>query len=226
MKILLLEDDILLNEAITKYLTTIGHAITSARDGNVCLEILEKVKFDLLIFDINVPNIDGLSILEILHTQKKIMPVIFISTLIDIEDISRAFELGCYDYLKKPFHLKELNLRIDRISKTAKKDMHHKILSPSYSFNCDTMTLYFHEEPQVLSKRQLQIVQFLTHNRGFVCSYDMFRESVWNDVDIDVDEATIRTEINRLKKNLKEDFIVNIRGIGYMVKVPCVKELS
>lgn len=117
MKILLLEDDILLNEAITKYLTTIGHAITSARDGNVCLEILEKVKFDLLIFDINVPNIDGLSILEILHTQKKIMPIIFISTLIDIEDISRAFELGCYDYLKKPFHLKELNLRIDRISK-------------------------------------------------------------------------------------------------------------
>lgn len=76
MKILLLEDDILLNEAITKYLTTIGHAITSARDGDVCLEILEKVKFDLLIFDINVPNIDGLSILEILHTQKKIMPVI------------------------------------------------------------------------------------------------------------------------------------------------------
>ncbi len=226
MKILLLEDDILLNETITKYLTTIGHAITSARDGNVCLEILEKVKFDLLIFDINVPNIDGLSILEILHTQKKIMPIIFISTLIDIEDISRAFELGCYDYLKKPFHLKELNLRIDRISKTAKKDMHHKILSPSYSFNCDTMTLYFHEEPQVLSKRQLQIVQFLTHNRGFVCSYDMFKESVWNDVDIDVDEATIRTEINRLKKNLKEDFIVNIRGIGYMVKVPCVKELS
>lgn len=117
-------------------------------------------------------------------------------------------------------------MRIDRISKTAKKDMHHKILSPSYSFNCDTMTLYFHEEPQVLSKRQLQIVQFLTHNRGFVCSYDMFRESVWNDVDIDVDEATIRTEINRLKKNLKEDFIVNIRGIGYMVKVPSAKELS
>lgn len=220
MKILLLEDDILLNESITKYLTTVGHAITSVRDGNVCLEILESEKFDLLIFDINVPNIDGLSILETLHAQKKISPVIFISTLIDIEDISRAFELGCFDYLKKPFHLKELNLRIDRISKTAKKDMHHKRLSASYSFDCDAMTLYFHEEPQVLSKRQLQMIEFLAHNRGFVCSYDMFRENVWSDCDMDVDDATIRTEINRLKNNLKEDFIINIRGIGYMVKVP------
>lgn len=222
MKILLLEDDILLNESIAKYLTTIGHAITSVRDGNVCLEILEKEKFDLLIFDINVPNIDGLSILEKLHAQKKIIPIIFISTLIDIEDISRAFELGCYDYLKKPFHLKELGIRIDRISKTAKKEMHHKVLSSAYNFDCETMTLYFNKEPQVLSKRQLQIIEFLTHNRGFVCSYDMFRESVWSDCDMFVDDATIRTEINRLKNHLKEDFIVNVRGIGYMVKTPCL----
>lgn len=220
MKILLLEDDILLNESITKYLTTTGHALTSVRDGNVCLEILEKERFDLLIFDINVPNIDGLTILETLHAHKKIMPVIFISTLIDIEDISKAFELGCYDYLKKPFHLKELNLRIDRISKMAKKEMHHKRLSASYSFDCDAMTLYFQEEPQILSKRQLQIINFLTHNRGFVCSYNMFREDVWSDCDMDVDDATIRTEVNRLKNHLKEDFILNIRGIGYMVKVP------
>jgi len=220
MKILLLEDDIILNESITQYLTTAGHAIKAVRDGNVCLGILEKEKFDLLIFDINVPNIDGLTILEILHAQKNVTPVIFISTMIDIEDISKAFELGCFDYLKKPFHLKELNLRIDRISKTAKKEMHHKRLSSSYSFDCDAMTLYFQEEPQVLSKRQLQIIKFLTHNRGFVCSYDMFRENVWEDADTIVDDATIRAEINRLKNNLKEDFIVNIRGIGYMVKVP------
>ena len=220
MKILLLEDDILLNESIATYLSNIGHTITPVRDGNVCLEILEKEKFDLLIFDINVPNVDGLTILETLHAQKKIIPVIFISTLIDIEDISRAFELGCYDYLKKPFHLKELNIRIDRILKTAQKDMCHKRLSTSYSFNCENMTLYFHDEPQVLSKRQLQIIEFLTHNRGFVCSFDMFRESVWADFDMDVDDATIRTEINRLKTHLKEDFIVNIRGVGYMIKVP------
>ncbi|MBN1838679.1 MAG: response regulator transcription factor [Campylobacterales bacterium] len=220
MKILLLEDDILLNESITKYLASIGHTLTSVRDGNVCLTVLEKEKFDLLVFDINVPNIDGLSILETLHQQKKVAPVIFTSTLIDIEDISRAFELGCYDYLKKPFHLKELSIRIDRIAKTATKVMCHKRLSSSYSFNCESMTLYFQDEPQILSKRQLKIIEFLTHNRGFVCSYDMFRESVWDDVDTYVDDATIRTEVNRLKTHVKEDFILNIRGIGYTIKVP------
>jgi DNA-binding response OmpR family regulator len=218
MKILLLEDDILLNGAIATYLNSVGHAITSVRDGNICLELLEKESFDLLIFDINVPNIDGLSILEELHIQKKIIPVIFISTLIDIEDISKAFELGCFDYLKKPFHLKELNLRINRISQAIQTERKHKRLSPSYSFNLENTTLYFNNEPQVLSKRQSQIIEFLAYNRGIVCSYEMFMEHVWDDVDVDT--ATIRAEINRLKNNLKEDFIINIRGMGYMVKIP------
>lgn len=218
MKILLLEDDILLNEAITRYLTTIGHTITSVRDGEKCLSIAKKERFDLSIFDINVPNIDGLSILEELHAIKRGMPVIYISTLIDIEDISKAYELGCCDYIKKPFHLKELNLRINKILESVKKDMQHKRLSKFYSFDSENMTLCYNNSPQTLSKRQLQIIEFLAHNRSYVCSYDMFREYVWEDEEIE--DATIRAEINRLKKNLKEDFILNIRGVGYMVKIP------
>jgi len=218
MKILLLEDDILLNEAITKYLTTVGHAITPIRDGDICLKVLENEIFDLLIFDINVPNIDGLTILEELHVKKKMVPVIFISTLIDIEDISRAYELGCFDYLKKPFHLKELTLRINKILQNTQIQAEHKRLSSSYSYNHKNMTLFFNNEPQTLSKRQLKIIDFLTYNRGLVCSYEMFMDRVWDD--IEVDTSTIRAEVNRLKKNLKEDFIINIRGIGYIIKLP------
>ncbi len=218
MKILLLEDDILLNEAITQFLFLEGHEITPIRDGDICLDILHKQTFDLLILDINVPNIDGLSIVEKLHAMKKVVPVIFISTLIDIEDISKAFELGCFDYLKKPFHLKELSLRINKIIQTTRIDCHHKRLSKCYSFDTETVSLFFNHSPQQLSKRQLRIVEFLAHNRGFVCSYEMFMEHVWDDIDVDV--ATIRAEVNRLKSALKEDFIVNIRGIGYTVKIP------
>lgn len=218
MKILLLEDDILLNEAITQFLFLEGHEITPIRDGDICLDILHKQTFDLLILDINVPNIDGLSIVEKLHAMKKVVPVIFISTLIDIEDISKAFELGCFDYLKKPFHLKELSLRINKIIQTARIDCHHKRLSKCYSFDTESITLFFNHSPQQLSKRQLKIIEFLAHNRGFVCSYEMFMEHVWDDIDVDV--ATIRAEVNRLKSTLKEDFIVNIRGIGYTVKIP------
>ncbi|XPV69051.1 MAG: response regulator transcription factor [Halarcobacter sp.] len=218
MKILLLEDDIMLNKAITQYLNSTGHKVISVTDGNSCKEALAEDKFDLLVFDINVPDQDGISILEDLHKQKRMVPTIFISALIDIEDITRAFDIGCHDYLKKPFHLKELTLRINKILKTNIVPQEHKRLSKSYSYDSKNMILLFNNEPQILPKRQIQIIDLLAANRSLVCNYDMFRDYVWNDDYID--NATIRAEVNRVKKVLKEDFIINIRGIGYMVERP------
>ncbi len=218
MKILLLEDDLMLNDAITQYLTSVGHQIVSSKDGKTCLEILENEKFDMLILDINLPDIDGFTILEELHKQKRTIPTIFISALLDIEEISRAFDIGCHDYLKKPFHLKELNLRINKILKSSVVPQNHKRLSKSYSFDHHNMTLYFNNEPHILPKRQLMIISLLSKNRSLVVNYDMFREYAYDGDDIDT--ATIRAEVNRVKKVLKEDFIINIRGIGYMVERP------
>ena len=218
MKILLLEDDIMLNKAITQYLQSTGHAVIPVMDGKQCVDTLQKEKFDLLVFDINVPDTDGLTILEDLHKQKRMVPTIFISALIDIEDITRAFDIGCHDYLKKPFHLKELTLRINKILKTMQVPQEHKRLSKSYSYDSKNMILLFNNEPQILPKRQIQIIDLLSANRSLVCNYDMFRDYVWNDDYID--NATIRAEINRVKKVLKEDFIINIRAIGYMIERP------
>ena len=218
MKILLLEDDKLLNDAISKFLTMEGHAINSYRDGQSALDALQEVAFDLLILDINVPNVDGLSLLEKLHGKKIEIPTIFISAIIDIDDISRAFDLGCYDYLKKPFHLKELALRINKILQSRYVPKEHLRLSKNYSFDMDSSTLRFNNEVQILSNRQVQIIELLASNRSRIVNYDMFREYVWDDFEID--NATIRAEINRLKKGLKDDFISNIRSIGYMIERP------
>ena len=218
MKILLVEDDIMLNEMITEYLSSTGHAITSAKSGDESLKILNEQKFDLLILDINLPDVDGFTILENMHEQKRMIPTIYISALIDIEDISRAFGLGCYDYLKKPFHLKELTIRINKILKTRIVPQRHKRLSKHYSFDAETMTLLFNNEPHILPRRQLQIIELLAQNRSLVVNYDMFRNYVWNDDYID--NATIRAEVNRVKTVLKENFIKNIRGSGYMVERP------
>jgi DNA-binding response OmpR family regulator len=179
---------------------------------------VQENDYDLLILDINVPGIDGLTLLEKLQSQKIQIPTIYISALVDIEDISRAFNLGCHDYLKKPFHLKELTLRINKILQTRYVPQEHFRLSKSYSFDAKSAILYFENEAQVLTHRQVQIVQLLAKNRSRVVHYDLFRSDVWDDFDIDV--ATIRAEINRLKKSLKEDFITNIRSIGYMIKRP------
>jgi len=218
MQILLLEDDLLLNHAITDYLHKTGHQVESYRDGKEALEILMEKHFDLLVLDIGVPGIDGLTLLEILHEKKIQTPTVYISALIDIEEISRAYDLGCYDYLKKPFHLKELTLRINKIMQTRTISQKHFRLSENYSFDTQTSTLYFHNEVQTMSQRQLQILQILALNRSQTVTYDMFREYVYHDMEIE--NQTIITEINRLKKVLHEDFIVNVRGIGYVVKRP------
>ncbi|MDH4943511.1 response regulator transcription factor [Sulfurimonas sp. C5] len=218
MKILVLEDEVMLNESICEYLQSLGHIVEAFFDGESAYEAMQNNKYDLFLLDINVPQIDGLSILEQLHSMKIHVPTIYISALVDIEDISRAYNLGCYDYLKKPFHLKELALRIDRIVMSAKTPNVHMVLSKNYSYDQEHSTLYFQQEAQTLTKKQSQIIDLLARNRGLVVDFDQFQEYVWNDAI--VDNATIRAEINRLKKALKEDIIVNVRGMGYMIEKP------
>ncbi len=218
MKILLLEDDMLLSDAIEKYLITTGHSVESFKSGDDAYDALQEANYDLLVLDINVPGIDGLTLLERLHEKKIQIPTIFISALVDIEDISRAYDLGCYDYLKKPFHLKELNIKINKILQGRHIPTEHLRLSKNYSYDMQGSILRFRNEVQVLSSRRQQIIRLMISNRSRVVSYDMFRNYVWSDTY--VDDATIRAEVNRLKKILKEDIIINVRAIGYMIDRP------
>lgn len=218
MKILLLEDEVMLNEAITEYLQSTGHQVSHFTHGEDAFKVLKIETFDLLILDINVPGIDGLTLLERIYEMKISTPAIYISALVEIEDISRAFDLGCYDYLKKPFHLKELTLRINKVMQTREVLQEHIRLSLSYSFDVSKQTLNFDNIPQVLTKKQLQIINLLARNRNRVVDFEMFRIYVWDEAIID--NATIRAEVSRLKKALKEDFISNVRAMGYMVETP------
>ncbi|MBN2826064.1 MAG: response regulator transcription factor [Campylobacterales bacterium] len=218
MKILLLEDELMLNDSISDYLQAQGHWVESFMDGLRAFEALQNSSYDLLILDINVPQIDGLSLLEKIHQLKIYTPTIYISALVDIEDISRAYTLGCFDYLKKPFHLKELLLRIERVVIPKDTPLVHLRLSKNYSYDQEHSTLLFNDEPQTLTKRQHQIIDLLARNRGRVVDFEQFCTYVWDEQI--VDNATIRAEINRLKKILKENLILNIRGMGYMIDKP------
>lgn len=218
MKILLLEDEVMLNESVCEYLESQGHKVESYFDGQKAYEAIGTNAYDLLILDINVPNIDGLSILELLHKKKIHIPAIYISALVEIEDISRAYDLGCYDYLKKPFHLKELSLRLDRIKLANATPRVHLRLSKNYSYDQEHSQLLFKQEAQTLTKRQSQIIDLLARNRGMVVDFEQFSLYVWDEQV--VDNATIRAEVGRLKKFLQEDIIINVRGMGYMIEKP------
>ncbi len=218
MKILLLEDEVMLNESIEEYLQGEGHSVDTFFDGLEAFGSIKNNSYDLLILDINVPGLDGLSFLEHIHELKIHTPTIYISALLDIEDISRAYNLGCFDYLKKPFHLKELALRLDRIILSNEVPRVQLRLSKNYSYDQEHSTLLFNGVSQTLTKRQSQIIDLLARNRGRVVDFEQFNNYVWDDVI--VDNATIRAEINRLKKSLQEDVINNVRGMGYMIDKP------
>lgn len=151
MKILLLEDELMLNNAINQYLTSIGHQVESFTDGQAVVDSINN-SYDLLILDINVPTLDGFEILTILNSKKIFIPTIFISALSDIEDITKGYNLGCKEYLKKPFHLAELGIKINQILKSEQQTTSHIKFSKNYSYSKTNKTLYFNNEPQNLTK--------------------------------------------------------------------------
>ena len=216
MKILLLEDELMLQSSIVEYLEALGHICIAFNNGLKAKDSLEKHNYDLMIFDINVPKLNGLELFESIKNKDCHTPVLFISALVDIENITKAFDLGAADYLKKPFHLKELGLRVQKTSKDIDdKKRQHIILSANYSYSKDTNKLLFNEQEHILTKKQSDIIECLCKNIDTIIDFEILREYVWN-ADL-VSDATIRTEISRLRKVLKEDFINNHKGIGYKI---------
>jgi DNA-binding response OmpR family regulator len=214
MKILLLEDELMLQSAMVEYLNDTGYEVDAFEDGKEAFQQAAQSSYDLFIFDINTPSIDGLTLLDKLQAEKIFVPTIFISAITEIEQISKAYELGCYDYLKKPFHLKELTLHIERLLKMANITSKSFVnISKMYSYDLEKKRLLFDNEEQVLTHRQSQIIELFAANINKIVDFDMLRHYVWEDVH--VDNATVRAEIHRVKKVLKEDLIESLKGIGY-----------
>ena len=214
MKVLLLEDELMLQGAIKEYLSDTGFDVTAFEDGQEAYDNISSNNYDLFILDINTPSMDGLSLLDTLQKEKIYVPTIFISAITEIEQISQAYALGCYDYLKKPFHLKELSLHIERLLKMA--DIRAKSfikISKMYSYDAENQSLLFDGEEQLLTHKQLQIMDLFAKNINKVVDFEMLRHYAWDDSP--VDNAIIRAEIHRLRQVLKEDLITTLKGVGY-----------
>lgn len=199
-----------------QYLQQCGYLVDNQSDGKKALDAILKNDYDLLILDINVPNINGFEILRTLNELKKSVFVIYISALIEIDDILQGYELGCSEYIKKPFHLEELGIKINQLVRKEDGFTNHMLFSKNYSYCKEQKTLYFKNEPWELTKKQLDIIHTMALNINMVVDFERFRIDVWDGGNID--NPTIRAEISRLKKSLREDFIKNIRGLGYKIE--------
>lgn len=214
MKVLLLEDDYSLNKVITSFLRTKGLFVDTFSNGDEAAKQLLKAQYDLCIFDINVPCIDGHNVLEFIRKEKIRTPVIMMSAMTDIQTIKRSYENGCDDYLKKPFEIEELLLRVEYVLKRALPQNEHLIrLQCGYFFDMKKEALLKNDKEIELSIKEQLMLSLFVQNHGNTVSTQMLRDYVWNGEEIEA--VSMRTIVHKLKSKLKSGMIINLRGIGY-----------
>ena len=215
--ILLLEDDELFASTVEDFLTEEGFEVDIASDGEECLELNFKKNYDLYIFDINVPKINGLELLEQLRTSGDNTPSIFLTSYKDKDTLHNAFLSGCDDYLKKPADLDELLLRIKALLKRNKKQVDIIYLTKSITFNPYNKRVYENETDLNLPIKVLELMELFVENRGEIVTKEMIITKLWATSE-DYSEGSIRVYINQIKKLFDKDTIINIKGIGYKIE--------
>jgi DNA-binding response OmpR family regulator len=214
MKITLFEDEYTLRNNINDFLTLHSYEVEMFGNGDV---MLDQCQFntDLYVLDINVPGANGFEVIEWITRNDPGKPVIFMSAYTDIESITRAYHLGCSDYLKKPFELMELLLRVQKLLSHSSDDV--ILITPTHTFDLASKQLYEGGEIVNLTKNQRNILYLLTKYRNSVITYEMMIEYIWEDKFIKFN--TIASHIREIRAAIKEIMIQNIRGEGYMLKV-------
>ncbi len=216
MKILLLEDDIGLADIMSEYLEDNDFELDLVYDGEEALDRAYETQYDLYIFDVNVPAIKGFDVLKTLRDNGDATPTIFVTSLNDIEDVSQGFESGADDYLKKPFELAELLLRIKNIQKRsfAQKRSNMIQIDKDITFDIDTELLHTGGESVSLPQKELKLLKHFLKHPNEVVTFESLYDVLW-DYDETASAESLRAHIKNLRKHLTKDMIQNLRGLGY-----------
>jgi DNA-binding response OmpR family regulator len=209
MKILVLEDNERLSNVIKQALEQESYKVECFSDGDSALEVLEN-GYSCFLLDINVPNLDGISILEAIRLNHKNTPVIIMSSNHDLEKVKLSYELGCDDYLKKPFYIFELVQKVKKLSIVAKNYIQFDDL---HQYDCKKHILYKSDSEIELTKKEILFLELFSTNLHHVATYTELEEYVWEGEDTTL--VNIRAMIKRLRKKIPYESIVIVKGMGY-----------
>ncbi len=216
MKILFLEDEYALRVSVEEFLDDLGLHVDAFDNGDAAFDAAYEGGYNLLLLDVKVPGMDGFELLKSLRERDIMIPALFITSLTHVDDLVKGYELGCCDYIKKPFDLKELQIRVEHALRAeclhAKKEL--ITLDDIYTYDTKNFTLLEEGKTIELTKTEKRILESLIKHRGSVVSIEAFQEEVWGE---DIDPANIRVQINKLRKKLQHELIVNVRGLGYKI---------
>ena len=219
MNILIIEDDLTLNELIADYLKLNDNVVVSLEDGMNAIDTIDKTNFNLYIIDINIPNINGLEIVKYIRQKDTLTPIIIITASIELENFKTAYQNGCDDYIKKPFYLEELEIRINKLLSKKLNDCSIIKISDNITYNTEYEELVVNKEIKRLRKKEKRLLCLFLQNINKTVSNEVIENYVWEN---GIKEFhPIRQLVNDLKKHFDngEKFIFSERGVGYRFEI-------
>jgi len=210
-KLLLVEDDLILGESLQELLESEEFETTWVTDGNEALNSTYNQNYDIYLFDIDIPFINGFELLKSLRDSSDTTPCIFLSAKVDIDSQKTGFDIGADDYVKKPFDFDELLLRINTQIKKSFNSYSNTILYKNISYNIDTKSILIQNDEVFLSPTELKLFELFIKNINKTISKEDILYSLHDGEE--GSENALRVQISKLKK-LGLD-IINQRAVGY-----------
>lgn len=214
MKVLIIEDDVPLNIAISEFCKIKTFDVVNIRDGMEAIGQIDNGHFDLYIIDINIPHINGLDLIKHIRKTDLHVPIIMITASLEITNFITAFENGCNEYIKKPFHLKELDIRINKLFSLDEAKTVQVIDELYYNFN--TEEFLYKTQPIRLRWKKKRLCTILMKNANSFVSKERIYDYVWEG---EVRETyPLRQLLVELRKKLPFNIVQTKIREGYMIE--------
>lgn len=217
MRLLLVEDDELLGDAVVAGLTQFGYLVDWFKDGETAKAAIKTGIFEVIILDIGLPKISGLAFLQSLRNDGYKTPVIILTARDAIDDRVKGLDSGADDYLVKPFDLNELSARVRALTRRSQGRADALLQYRNIILDPAAHSVYLDKILINVPRREFSLLQKLLEHKGRVLSREQLMQSIygWEE---DVDSNALEVHIHNLRKKLNADFIRTIRGVGYMVE--------
>lgn len=218
IEIILAEDEPSLGQIIQESLETRGFKVHLATNGSEAYNLYKTVSPKLLVLDVMMPKKDGFTLAKEIREMDETIPIIFLTAKSQTQDVVEGFTVGGNDYLKKPFSMEELIVRINNLLQRIKLQKSAEIMAiGKYSFDFPKQLLSYQEDVQQLTHREAHLLFHLVKNKNQVLDRSMILKKLWGDDDF-FNGRSMDVFITKLRKKLKQDEtiqIINVRGYGY-----------
>jgi len=216
MRVFLAEDNFVLSKALITFFKLKSYEVEHYDDGEDAFDNinLQNLK-DVYVIDINLPNINGLDLVKQIRNIDKNVPIIMITASVDINDFENAYDFGCSEYIKKPFNLKELDIRLNKLLANHFKEKKIISLKKDIKFDLELNMLYIDNKLVEVRKKEIRFLTLLFKNHQYKVSTEEFEMYVWEG-EIK-SNYPLRQLVNGLRRKLNYDFIKTEIGLGYSI---------